>query len=233
MVAKKLLVLGDLHAPFHHPDAFRFMEALKKAVKPDRVVHIGDEVDWHSQSYHEKNPDLPHPGEELRLVRQYMRQLHTLFPKMDVIDSNHGNLPTRKAQTIGFPSGFLQDKNSIYDIPKGWEYHFDLELALPRNQKVYFHHGKSSNVVNTAKEAGVNTVQGHYHGKMGVTWFGQPDRMLWAAQTGCLVDHRSLAMAYGKNNLSRALLGSLVVLDGKPSTIPMILNKKGRWVGEL
>ena len=45
---KSVLVISDLHIPYHHPDAFKFLAALKKKYKPDLVVNIGDEIDQHS-----------------------------------------------------------------------------------------------------------------------------------------------------------------------------------------
>ena len=59
MKYKSVLVISDLHIPYHHPDAFEFLKALKKKYKPDLVVNIGDEIDQHSISMHDSNPDLP------------------------------------------------------------------------------------------------------------------------------------------------------------------------------
>lgn len=228
-MAERLLVLGDLHAPYHHRDAFAFMEAALDCYDPDEVVHIGDEVDWASQNYHEKIPGIPNPCEELRLVRKEMGKLYDLCPDMTVIHSNHGNLPSRKAQTIGFPPEFLRSKNDIYDIPEGWTYTFDYTAKLPKGDSVYICHGRTGNVVNLSKTLGQNCIQGHYHSKMGVTFYGAPDRLRWGAQTGCLVNKDSLAMAYGKNSGAIPLLGSLMVIDGVPVPLPMQLTKSGRW----
>lgn len=225
----RILVLGDLHAPYHHRDAFAFMEGLADVYDINRVIHIGDEVDWASQNYHEKIPGLHSPAAELKLVRKNMQRLYELFPDMDVIDSNHGNLPARKAQTIGFPIEFLRDKNEIYDIPDGWRYHFDLTIKLGNGEKVYIVHGKTGNVIQLSKTIGSHAIQGHYHSKMGVTYYGTPERMMWGAQTGCLVNEKSLAMAYSKNSNAKPMLGSLIIIDNSPAIIPMRLKKSGRW----
>jgi len=42
-----------------------------------------------------------------------------------------------------------------------------------------------------------------------------------------------LAMAYNKNNLKRPVIGCAVIIDGIPQLIPMVLNRKGRWVKKL
>ena len=56
---KSVLVISDLHIPYHHKDAFAFLKAIKKEFKPDTVINIGDLLDFHAISMHEHNPDLP------------------------------------------------------------------------------------------------------------------------------------------------------------------------------
>ena len=63
--AKSILVISDMHHPYSHPDTVPFLAACKKKFNPDQVVCIGDEVDFHSLSYHESNPDLDSSGVEL------------------------------------------------------------------------------------------------------------------------------------------------------------------------
>ena len=47
MLCKSILVISDQHAPYHHIDTLDFLAAIKKKYKPDTVVNIGDEMDWH------------------------------------------------------------------------------------------------------------------------------------------------------------------------------------------
>jgi hypothetical protein len=55
----RILVISDLHVPYHHPDSYRFLEALAHKYDPTNVIHIGDEMDWHSINVsHVINPDL-------------------------------------------------------------------------------------------------------------------------------------------------------------------------------
>ena len=42
---KSILIISDTHIPYHHPDLIPFLKDLKEIYKPDRVIHIGDEVD--------------------------------------------------------------------------------------------------------------------------------------------------------------------------------------------
>ena len=88
----RILVISDTHAPFHHPDAIKFLSAIKDKYNPDRVVHIGDEIDNHAMSYHDTDPDTFSAGEELKRAREVIWQIEEIYPKVDVIESNHGSL---------------------------------------------------------------------------------------------------------------------------------------------
>ena len=97
MLRKSILCISDQHAPYHHPDTLDFLAALKKEYKPDCVVNMGDELDWHSISFHDHHPGLHSPKDELEIAKVFFKELHKMFPKMHVLDSNHGSLVFRKA----------------------------------------------------------------------------------------------------------------------------------------
>ena len=65
-----VLVISDLHAPWQHPDALEFLKAIKKKIKPDFVLNVGDECDAHALSMWESDPDLPSAGDELKMARK-------------------------------------------------------------------------------------------------------------------------------------------------------------------
>jgi hypothetical protein len=229
----RVFILGDLHFPFHHIDTFRFLKAIKKKYKPDRVISIGDETDQHSWSFHEHNPMLPSPEEELSLAKAEILKLKELFPEMDILESNHGSLVYRKQVASGLPRGVFKSYNDIYGIDNKWKWHRDLTIKMSNGSWLYLCHGKSADVLKTSQSMGMSVVQGHYHEKMSVQYWGNSLGLYFAAQTGCLVDDDSLAMEYNKTNLKRPLIGSLIVIDGHPRLIPMVLNKKGRWTGKV
>jgi predicted phosphodiesterase len=79
MSYKSVLVISDLHIPYHHPDAFEFLKTLKKKYKPDLVVNIGDEIDQHSFSFHNHHPDLKSPGDELTCSEKVCQRIRENF----------------------------------------------------------------------------------------------------------------------------------------------------------
>ena len=38
---KRILVISDMHIPYHHKDSIRFLKEIKKEFKPDTIVNIG------------------------------------------------------------------------------------------------------------------------------------------------------------------------------------------------
>lgn len=229
----RVLIIGDLHFPYEHRDTFRFLLALKKKLKPDRVIQIGDEVDFHAISFHASDCDLYSAGDELKLATEKIKLLESIFPVLDLLESNHGSLVYRKAKEHGLPKHLFKAYNQIYGVSGKWQWHFDLTLKLSNGSSCYFHHGKSANPIKTSQTMGMSYVGGHFHERFEIQYWANSLGLYFAAQTGCLVDDKSLAMSYNNNNLKRPILGSLFIENGHPRLIPMILNKRGRWIEEI
>ena len=230
---KKVMVIGDLHIPYHHPDAFAFLQGLKKHYKGfDAVVNIGDELDQHAISMHDNDPDLHSAGDELILSKEYIKKLEKIFPEMTLVDSNHSSLVYRRALKYGLPKAYLKSYNEFLDVGEGWKWVEDLTLTLSDGTRCFFTHGMSANVLQVAQMMGMHTVQGHYHSKAGIQYFSNPDSLIWGAQTGCLTNQKSLAFGYSKNFKNRFIMSSLVIADGQPRLHPMVINN-GKWIGKI
>jgi predicted MPP superfamily phosphohydrolase len=229
---KKILTISDMHCPYEHKDAFKFLAALKKKYKPDLVVCLGDMVDWHSISFHPKDPDLAGAGDELTKIRAKVQKLEVLFPKMIIVGSNHGDLPLRKLKDAGLPKHFLRNYNDIYGVGKGWVFCDDLMLKS-KDESIYIAHSISKDVRKVAAQRGVHHICGHHHTIFEISYVSNPRNLLWGVNGGCLIDKEALAFEYGKLTLDRPIIGTPVVLFGQPKLEPMLLNKQGRWIGRL
>lgn len=228
MVYKSVLVISDTHIPYGHPDTLEFLKSLKKKYKPDLVVHIGDEIDNHAISFHDSDPDLMSPGDELQSAIKKLEAFYKLFPKMKLIDSNHGSLVYRKQKTHGLPRWVFKSYREILQAPRGWSWSMDLTIKTPQG-KVYFHHGKNKPVMKTSQNMAMSVVQGHYHENFSVNYWANPNGLFWQMQVGCLIDDKSMAFAYNKCNLNRPIIGTGLIVNGLPVLEPMILDKSGRW----
>lgn len=230
---KRVLVISDMHIPYHHPDAVAFLKAIKKKYKPDRIINIGDELDNHAMSYHDSDPDMFSAGDELRRARKVTRELEKMFPEMDLIESNHGSLYYRKAKTHGIPKEAMVAYNDLLDVGDGWRWHFDLTIELSNGELAYFHHGKTSDVLNLTQRMGISAVQGHYHNRFKIEYWGNPRGLYWGMQVGCLINDSSMAFQYNKTTTERPIIGCGIILEGLPHLLPLVMNEDGRWNGKL
>jgi len=224
-----VLVISDLHIPYHHQDAFEFLKALKKKYKPDLIVNIGDELDHHAISMHEHNPDLMSAGDELKQSKEYVRDLEKIFPRMTLVHSNHSSLVYRRALKYGLPKDYLKSYNEFLGVGDGWKWVDDLTVTLSDGSRCFFTHGISADVLKVAAQYGMNSVQGHFHTKFSIGYFSNPDALIWGMQVGCLINQKSMAFDYAKNFKSRFIVGCGMIIDGQPKLMPMVLDKDGRW----
>lgn len=226
----RVLVISDLHFPYQHKDVFKFLQYLKDKYNPTRIICMGDEMDGHALSFHDSDPDLPSAGDELRKALPFVQQLYKMFPKMDILDSNHGSLVYRKAKHHGVPKHYIKGYNEVLGVDDGWKWSFDLTIDLPNGTKCYFHHGKSPDVVKLSQVMGMSAVQGHYHSVFKVDYWANPTGLYFGMQTACLVDRDAYAFAYENCNLKKPIIGTGLIIDSHPVLEPLIMDELGNWI---
>ena len=106
---KRILVISDMHLPYQHKDAIKFLAEIKKEFKPDRVINIGDLLDFHAISMHTHDPDLASAGHELTMARKYVKELESIYPQVTEVDSNDSSLVYRRAIKYGMSREFLRE----------------------------------------------------------------------------------------------------------------------------
>ena len=234
-IYRSIVVMPDLHAPYHHRHALAFMAAVKAKFKPDLVVNLGDEADKHAMSFHDSDPNLKSAGDELEATKPVIAELHKLFPRMLLCDSNHGSMHYRKAKAHGMPVQYLKSYREIL-LPginsKGWQWAENWRVRTPMGE-VLFKHQASGAILIDASHNQCNLVVGHHHGKFTIEYGASSARLYWGAFFGCLIDKDSLAFAYGKHTMYKPILGCGVIINGIPTLIPMLLDADGDWVGHL
>jgi len=57
----RVLIIGDTHCPGMRQGYVDFLNRVADAHGVNRVVHIGDLVEWASISFHEKRPPMNTP----------------------------------------------------------------------------------------------------------------------------------------------------------------------------
>lgn len=231
-----ILVIGDTQAPFHHQDSLAFLKALKKKYKPTRVVHIGDLTDSYHLGAWAKDPEALSQSDEIARMLEFTKEISKIFPKVDILTSNHDRRLLRAAHRAMIHPHFLKDYNSWMGLPSTWKFHDKLEI-----DGIVFHHGDvvgsgaggANAAVNRALSYGAPCVFGHHHSLSEVRYIATPRALYYGMFVGSLVDNEQIAFAYCKQHLRKSIISSGVIVKGKPVIEPMVLDTEGRWTGKL
>lgn len=224
-----ILVISDLHLPYQHVDNYKFLKAIEEKYKPTRVILTGDEIDHHAMSFHDSDPDLMSAGDELKTAIEYLKPIYDLFPVADIMDSNHGSMHYRRAKSAGIPMSMLKSYGEFLEAPKGWQWHPELFLQLPKGRECYFSHGMSGNAEKVARALGCCAVQGHRHSEFFIQYIKTAKGMNFAMSVGAMLDINEKAAAYGRYGLKKSIYGHGIIIKGEPRLLPMNLNSRDRW----
>lgn len=210
-VPERVLVIPDMHLPWEHPLAFDFLEDLRRDFKPELVINLGDEVDWHSLNFHGVSPDLKSNNDELKLIRAKVKRLSSIFPKMLLCESNHGLLPFRRAFGAGLSRHLLLPYNDILGVDDRWRWTREIVLG-----NIFIRHQFGKNIATCAKRVGASLIQGHFHENFELHFFKTPRHDYFAASVGCLIESDHDAFAYSHGNILRPQCGVLLLECGEP-----------------
>lgn len=210
----RVLVIGDTHAPAMHPEYVPFLKSVAKNWKTDTYVHIGDVVDNHAISFHDKNPSAPSAADEHGLAMRQVEELYKAFPKTTVTVGNHDLRVIRVGAKSGIPRTVFKSFNELYGT-KTWNWVENLSI-----DGVFYYHGESCGGThpahNVATKRMQSTVIGHYHSACGVSYVVGPTTKIWGMSVGSGVDRNHWSMQYSANYLKKPILACGVVINGTP-----------------
>ena len=216
-VKKNVLVIGDLHEPFCLDNYLEHCVENYNKYKCDEVVFIGDIIDNHASSYHETDPDGHSAGQELKMAIQRIKQWYQAFPKATVIIGNHDRLIMRKAYSSGLSKMWIKDYAEVLGTP-GWNFTESIEI-----DDVLYIHGEGGTARARVRRDLQSIVQGHLHSQAYIDWCVGAKFKLFGMQIGCGIDHKSYAMAYGKEGPKPAIACGVVLQGEVPINIMMNL----------
>jgi predicted phosphodiesterase len=76
---KRVLLISDIHLPYHNIESITACFDFAKKEKPDAVLINGDILDFHSISYFEKDPTKKRFSEELDMFKEFFNTLKRIF----------------------------------------------------------------------------------------------------------------------------------------------------------
>ena len=215
---ERVLVIGDLHAPFILDGYLEFCYDMFNKYDCNRVVFMGDLIDNHYSSYHETDPDGFGGGEELeRAIHQLKRWVHT-FPVADICIGNHDRLILRKAFSSGIPRAWVKDFSDILGAP---DWNFGEQFIY--NHVRYIHgDGGVGTALTAYKRDMISTVTGHFHTKSGIEFHVGTHIALWGMQIGAGMNDKSYAAAYARGSKKSIINCGIVLDNGKLPIIEMM-----------
>lgn len=122
---RPVLVVPDVHAPYHDEDAWQLMLDVARDLKPEVIVCIGDLADFYAVSAHSKDPSrATRLKDEIRVVREKRAELDALGAKVKVFcEGNHEYRLGRYLRDKAPELFEIIDVPSILELPdNGWEF---------------------------------------------------------------------------------------------------------------
>jgi predicted phosphodiesterase len=203
---RRILVIGDIHAPFTLPQYLDFCKDMYARHNCNQVIFIGDIIDNHYASFHTTDPDGMGGGDELDLAIKHVKKWKKAFPVADVCIGNHDRIIMRKAFDSQIPSRWIKSYNEVLGTKWNW-----VEQIV--YDGVQYVHGEGGTARTKCKNDMMSTVQGHIHTQAYTEWSVGKNFKIFGMQVGCGIDSKSYAAAYAKNFKKQAI-GCGVVIGG-------------------
>ena len=214
-------VFSDLHAPFNHVNYLQFVKDTFDKWEINKVICVGDLVDHHAISRFISEPDADGAKEEFKKAKLEVEKVKELFPKLTLTLGNHDLIPIRQAKTLGLGDIFIKNFEEIYNLPDTW----NICEEIIYNDVLYKHGlnaGGRDGALNSAIKEQMSVVIGHYHAFGGCKYAANKRNLIFGMNTGCGIDVRSYAAAYGKYSPNRPTLGcGIVVSSTEAYFVPM------------
>tara|TARA_R100000231_G_C5327617_1_gene165330 strand:+ start:1851 stop:2567 length:717 start_codon:yes stop_codon:yes gene_type:complete len=203
---RRILVIGDLHAPFTLDGYFEFCKTTYAKFNCNQVIFIGDIIDNHYSSFHTTDPDGMGGGDELDMAIDCIQEWVEEFPKADVCIGNHDRMIMRKAFESQIPKRWIKSYNEVLNTNWNWGERFVYD-------GVQYVHGEGGTARTKGKNDMMSTVQGHIHTQAYTEWMVGRNFRVFGMQVGCGIDCTAYAAAYAKHFKKQAI-GCGVVLGG-------------------
>ena len=232
---KKVLILSDIHIPYHDVEAIKIALNEGKQQGIDTIYLNGDILDFFMLSFHEKNPkNRPSLRNEIDMAREFFAYLRQEFPNVTIY-FKPGNHEYRLERYLYLKAPELLDCEE-----------FKLEILLglaefriiyiSKRIKTYFghllvEHGdrmKGNGGVNPARSLYMrykrHVLAGHFHRKSEHVEKVYDGSLVTAFSTGCLCE---LEPEYFEvNNHSHGM--SIVEVDGDNFRVKNYLIENGK-----
>ena len=221
--AKRVLVLSDIHIPYHSIDALSAAIEFAEKEKPDAILLNGDTIDFFQLSKYAKNPKARSFAHELQTFKEFFNILKKVFPAAK-IHFKIGNHEERYNHYLWMKAGELDgvDEFKLEEIIKaraeGIEVIGDKRIIKAGALNILHGHefgGSIFSPVNVARglflRGKVSAMQGHNHQTSEHTESNMNGEITTTYSSGCLSELHPAYLPINKWNHGF----SIVDIDGQ------------------
>lgn len=221
----KILVIGDVHAPWVSKPCLEFIFKMVKSFQPKYIVQVGDAVDFYSASRFPRSHFIT-PAEEYIEARKTLEDifhyLKRIAPKSEIhlLKGNHCDRVIKRTKEVS--------PEQEHFVLKGLKEFFTFTDVITHHDSreefviddILFTHGFLSGLGKHAQYYQRKVVCGHTH--KGGTFFEQTydGRTIWELNAGYCADPISKVMSYMPTKYSRSTLGFGMITNGFPQFVP-------------
>lgn len=218
--AKRVLLLSDIHMPYHSIDALTVALEFAEDENPDCILLNGDTLDFHGLSRFVKDPKKRSVSHELVAFQQFMDVLKRLFPSSKII-FKVGNHEERYQHFLWTKAAELTDvkefdfENIIKARAEGIEYISDKKIINLNGLNIIHGHEFSTGFfspVNVARglflRAKTSAIQSHCHQTSEHTESDMNGKITTTWSTGCLCELHPAYSPINKWNWGFAIIES-------------------------
>jgi predicted phosphodiesterase len=218
--AKRVLLLSDIHIPYHSIEALTAALEFAEKENPDCILLNGDTLDFHGLSRFVRDPKKRSVSHELGAFKQFMDILKTVFPSAKII-FKVGNHEERYQHFLWSKAAELTDvaefdfENIIKARAEGIQYVSDKRIINLNGLNIIHGHEFSSGFfspVNVARglflRAKTSAIQGHNHQTSEHTESDMNGKITTTWSVGCLCELHPAYSPINKWNWGFAIIDS-------------------------
>jgi predicted phosphodiesterase len=196
--AKRLLILSDIHTPYHSVSALTAAFDWAKPRKPDAILLNGDTIDCHMLSRFVRDPKARDFAGELKTFKQFFEVLKSEFPKAKIYfklgnhEDRYNHFLAMKANELAGVKEF-ELESIIKARAEGIEVIGDKRIIKAGELNIIHGHefgGSIFSPVNIARglflRAKVSAMQGHNHQTSEHTETNMNGQIITTWSVGCL-----------------------------------------------
>jgi len=248
---RKVILLPDIHHPFHNKKAVRSVFEFMKWFKPDAVVLLGDNLEMQAINHWQQEKGNKKYFEGVRLLHDYadftkdiLEPIEEICPKAtrEWLDGNHELWATNLIKRFPQLEGMIEPEIAMKLKERGWNYTPFIKKDGRRGSikmgKLTITHGHYTNKYHASKTSDTysgSVVYGHAHDLQSHTkvHIEDPNDYHTATAIGCLCD-LSPEFLWGQPNRWVHAFGVLYVRDGGEYNlyVPVIINGKFTYAGK-